>query len=80
MHGKDRTGFIIAVALALCDVDDEAIVFDYTLSQKGLRPLYGEIVRALAKIGLPEEFAIADPHAMRALLQYVREKYGNMSK
>ncbi|CAG8457936.1 14425_t:CDS:2 [Funneliformis caledonium] len=60
-HGKDRTGVSIAIALALCGVDDETIVKEYSLSQKGIKSLYSEIVKDFERVGLPEEFAEVSP-------------------
>ncbi len=38
MGGKDRTGLVTALLLALADVDDEQIAADYALSEERLRP------------------------------------------
>lgn len=42
--GKDRTGVLCAIILALCGVDDETISREYELTEKGL-----EAWRAIAK-------------------------------
>ncbi|CAI2188974.1 2695_t:CDS:2 [Funneliformis geosporum] len=78
-HGKDRTGVSIAIALALCGVDDETIVREYSLSQKNLKSLYSEIVKDFKRVGLPEEFAEISSDAMRSLLKHINHKYGNIS-
>jgi protein-tyrosine phosphatase len=38
MGGKDRTGLVTALLLALASVDDEQIAADYALSEERLRP------------------------------------------
>jgi protein-tyrosine phosphatase len=38
MGGKDRTGLVTALVLALAGVDDEQIAADYALSEERLRP------------------------------------------
>jgi protein-tyrosine phosphatase len=39
--GKDRTGLVVALALLLAEVDDEAIADDYALSGPSIAPLHG---------------------------------------
>ncbi|CAG8496834.1 1396_t:CDS:2 [Paraglomus brasilianum] len=78
--GKDRTGFIIALILGLCGVDEEAIVHDYCLSQKGLFPRYSQVLKGVANVGLTDDFAEAPPEAIRKLFAYIRETYGSVSE
>mmetsp|Transcript_38264 Transcript_38264/g.46701 ORF Transcript_38264/g.46701 Transcript_38264/m.46701 type:complete len:395 (-) Transcript_38264:209-1393(-) len=79
--GKDRTGMIAAIILAVAGVDDEAIVEDYALSAN----VYAEIndhkamVGALSQRNLdPQTFLGAPPQVMRDTLESVKETYGSM--
>ena len=73
--GKDRTGLIAALLLALADVEPDAIAADYEVSGQNLQ------ARALA--GQPEDqwpAIIASlscpPHRIHALLAHLDERYG----
>src|SRR5919108_83674 len=50
--GKDRTGIVVALALALTGVPRETIAADYALSDSYLQPLYDEL---LAMVDDPAE-------------------------
>lgn len=65
--GKDRTGIVVALLLALARVPQETIVEDYAISVEHLRPLrvrFGEL--------------IAEPQAMAAMLQHLDTAYGGI--
>ena len=47
--GKDRTGVIIALVLAICGVDDEAIAQEYGLSQEGLKDWRKKAIAVLSQ-------------------------------
>jgi protein-tyrosine phosphatase len=81
--GKDRTGLIAAILLALADATPEAIAYDYALSGHNLRDAYlrrysesnpAEIIEA---VRCPEEGAhnmlryLADCGGIRAYLQQI---------
>ncbi|RYC61730.1 hypothetical protein CHU98_g4498 [Xylaria longipes] len=58
--GKDRTGVVIALALSLCGVPDEAVVHEYSLTEIGLRSRLEELVKHVSsnpKIGIDVEGA-----------------------
>ncbi|KAG9292735.1 hypothetical protein G9A89_008323 [Geosiphon pyriformis] len=76
-YGKDRTGFIIALVLSLCGVDDEIIIQDYSISQENLKSWRARIVKDMGKLGLSEDFAMAKPEAMHEMLMNLKIKYGS---
>ncbi|MCB0063775.1 MAG: tyrosine-protein phosphatase, partial [Caldilineaceae bacterium] len=76
--GKDRTGLICALLLALVGVPDAIIAEDYALSQAQLWPLYEKLV---ADAGGEEQVGwwlkpIAPPATMLSLLTHLRDRYG----
>lgn len=77
--GRDRTGRLIALLLALVGVPHETIAEDYALSDACLQPLYEEIFRIEPDPKEREAFAaqIAEaPAIMLNVLSYVDERYG----
>jgi len=70
--GKDRTGVVAALVLALLGVDDETIAADYALSEVS--------VAAYLAIGErePEQFASSPPGAMLGFLAWLRATYGSV--
>lgn len=79
--GKDRTGLIVALLLAIAGVDDETIAADYAESTKNLRGYYEEQMRAHAE-GTPERARLqmdarSDREWMLDLLAYLRDRYGS---
>lgn len=60
-QGKDRTGLVSAFILSIAGVPDEIIINDYAKTQKGLAPIYDEMVEEVRKAGLSEDFAQAPP-------------------
>ncbi len=80
--GKDRTGVISAVLLALLDVRDEVIVADYVATQEGLDAI---IERLMSSRGyqdmlaaLPPDTLHAEPETMTRLLDRIRERHGSI--
>lgn len=84
-HGKDRTGVLTALLLAACGVPDEEIVKDYAQSEIELKkyrsslgldadtaPL-APLTRTL--IPLDDSIVASSEGTMRAVLDYIREKY-----
>lgn len=47
--GKDRTGVLCAIILALCGVDDETIANEYSLTEVGLAEFKDELLSSLLK-------------------------------
>lgn len=85
--GKDRTGLVVALALAAVDVPDDRIVDDYARSGVQVRPHREAAVHELLS-GLslePAEHARAlelhldsPPAAMATTLAYLRDRYGSV--
>ena len=80
--GKDRTGVISALLLALLGVSDAAIVADYAATQETLDSVierllsaesYQETLRTL-----PEDTLHAEPETMLRLLDQLRQRYGSV--
>ena len=78
--GKDRTGIVAALLLALADVPDEVIAADYALSDLYLQPLYAEIIASgpqdperLARLAVLLRSA---PETMLGVLERLRARYG----
>ncbi len=81
--GKDRTGVMIAVVLAVLGVGDDEIVADYALSGMGaarmalrLREQFAEQPTDLEPF-LPALLS-AHPETMRAFLELMRTKFGTV--
>ncbi|KAI8951545.1 tyrosine phosphatase [Xylaria longipes] len=85
--GKDRTGVVIALALSLCGVPDEAVVHEYSLTEIGLRSRLEELVKHVSsnpKIGIDVEGARrmvgARKEAMLGTLARIRAQYGSIEQ
>ncbi|KAI0021422.1 tyrosine phosphatase [Xylariomycetidae sp. FL0641] len=86
--GKDRTGVVVALALSLCGVPDEAVAHDYALTQLGLRERQPRIVAHLTAPGAPLEgdeqgawrMVGARKAAMLGTLARIREKHGSVEQ
>ena len=76
-QGKDRTGLVVALALHLAGVTDDAIIADYAKSQGGLDVQRALMVGEMAKTGLDPTFSDAPDEVMVQTLQYIREQYGS---
>ena len=81
--GKDRTGMISALLLALAGVSYYDIVADYCVSQVYLRPVYAEIFGtwdspALDVNGLDDPFFKTVPENMASLLIHIDNEYGGV--
>eukprot|EP00903_Cladosiphon_okamuranus_P008461 g8129.t1 len=79
--GKDRTGLVVALTLAVLGVPDEAIVDDYAKSDAAYKELADRdaMVGALSQQDLdPDTFLGAPPHVMEEVLRFIRVKYGSI--
>ena len=81
--GKDRTGMVVAVVLALVGVDDETIVSDYAETERVLRgPFRADLVASHLERGLSieriETLLMVDPSAIRTFLERIRASYGSV--
>jgi len=72
--GKDRTGIVIAMLLALAGVPDETIVADYAVSAGYLQPLYEE--RLAAGLVMNRDDWLSEPETMRAFLEHLETVHG----
>ncbi len=80
--GKDRTGVVSAILLALLGVCDELIVADYAASQEKLDEIIDRLLASEGYQGmleaLPPETLHAEPETMVSLLERIRARYGSM--
>jgi len=81
IHGKDRTGLVVALLQSLCQVPREAIIRDYTVSYTLLRE--GRENRKLD--GLPESLTTdavmaSSEFVMEKTLDFLQEEYGSVDK
>jgi protein-tyrosine phosphatase len=78
--GKDRTGVIVALLLAVAGAEPTMIVADYAESDNYLQPLYVEVLESLAH-DLPRQRQLASllaspPAAMQMALAHLDANYG----
>jgi len=81
--GKDRTGMVAALILALCGCDAEDIVEDYSLSANVYAEMndHQAMVGALSQRNLdPKTFLGAPPEVMRDTLKAINEVYGGVEE
>lgn len=79
--GKDRTGILAALILAICGVEPESIVEDYSLSANVYAEMndHKAMVGALSQRSLdPKTFLGAPPQVMRDTLAAIEEDYGSV--
>lgn len=77
--GKDRTGLVCALVLALADVSDEAIAADYAISEPSLRRLFAGWIAAAAddaELRLRNRLVQAPGEAMASVLAWLRSAGG----
>ncbi|CEP07690.1 hypothetical protein [Parasitella parasitica] len=77
-QGKDRTGMVSALILSIAGVPQDIIVSDYAKTQKGLAPIYDDMLEEVRRSGLSEDFAQAPPQNMRDLLDFLNKEYGSI--
>lgn len=81
--GKDRTGLVTAMALALAGVPASHIAEDYAVSAPNLQPLYTELKLGMDDDPLKQErqqrFLASPPEAMHTTLEYLDEAHGGVS-
>ena len=81
--GKDRTGVLVAVLLALLGVDDETIAGDYALSGAAMEGLLQRTVDALPAereriLSVGTTMMSAAPANITALLEGLRRQHGSI--
>ncbi|KAF2673010.1 hypothetical protein BT63DRAFT_143598 [Microthyrium microscopicum] len=84
--GKDRTGVLVAVILAICGVPDEVIAEEYQLTELGLSERRPALIARLVSTGAfgegkeaaeaAERMTGARKEAMLATLRLIEQKYG----
>jgi protein-tyrosine phosphatase len=80
--GKDRTGVLAALTLALLGVDDADIATDYAASAAAQAPLGAQLRRDHAGRAVeppPAHFLACPPLAMRTFLRELSERYGSVT-
>ena len=86
--GKDRTGLVAALVLAVAGVRRSAIARDYALSDRCLRPLYEAQLgnepdaekRAALKRSLYSPLNAARPRTMLSTLAHLEERHGGVGR
>ena len=81
--GKDRTGVLAALLLAILGVPDAEIVADYALTGEVVPVIIERFRRDFPTADetfahLPKDLAAAPAHAMEGLLVGLRERYGSV--
>jgi protein-tyrosine phosphatase len=76
--GKDRTGIVVALLLALAGVPTETIVADYALSFGYLRPLWEE--QRAAGLVASDEAWHSKPATMQAFLEHLERVHGGAER
>ncbi|MCC6616828.1 MAG: tyrosine-protein phosphatase [Anaerolineae bacterium] len=77
--GKDRTGLVAALLLAVADVTFDQIAADYALSKRFIEPMMDELRAgrpAMIDVGAYERLLDAEPSAMLETLGYLQSAYG----
>jgi protein-tyrosine phosphatase len=82
--GKDRTGMVIAVALAAVGVSDDDIAADYALTELVLEPLIADWLDYMSQDPVERarlsRLAVPSREAMLDTLAYLRERYGGAER
>jgi protein-tyrosine phosphatase len=76
--GKDRTGIVVALLLALANVPAETIIADYALSAEYLRPLFDESKRANPEID--DALWHSRPETMQSWLERLETIHGGAER
>lgn len=77
-QGKDRTGIIVILALLIVGVPDEAVDFDYQLSDKELQPEKASRLAEIREIGLPDEFGDTAKDLIETVNRHIESTYGSL--
>lgn len=80
--GKDRTGIVAALALALAGVPRETIAADYALSDSYLQPLYDELLAMVDDPAERERRALqyrSPPESILAVLDHLDVRHGGVA-
>ncbi|CAH1785413.1 unnamed protein product [Owenia fusiformis] len=78
-HGKDRTGIVAALLLAIMGKSKEYIAYEYSLSTEGLKPMYERAYSEIVdRFHMSETFVTAEAETMYGLLTYIDNEYGSV--
>ena len=77
--GKDRTGIIIALLLAIANVPVDTIAQDYALSEKYVSSLYATIQEQAIEEGFAH-MLLSPPEAIIDTFNYLDEQYGGINE
>jgi protein-tyrosine phosphatase len=81
MAGKDRTGTVCALTLALLGVSDEDIAADYALTTEAMRPLTEYLLKKNPEVVRGNEHMFdSPPDAMRMFLDDLRALHGSVEE
>lgn len=78
-QGKDRTGIVIILALMIIGVPQEAVDFDYQLSDKELEPEKESRLAEIREIGLSDEFGDTAKDMIQRVSRHLDAKYGGLN-
>lgn len=76
--GKDRTGVLSALLLLLAGVPEDEVIADYAASAANMKAQIDALLVAARSMGVevPASLLTSDPADMRAMIDYLNEKYG----
>ena len=78
-QGKDRTGLVVILLLALLDTPVGSIDADYRASQRELETEKEARLKEIRSIGLSESFAECPEGFVESVLQHIDKQYGGVS-
>ena len=81
--GKDRTGVVVAILLAILGVPDDTIAEDYACSEEAMEPLLARLLERVPQHaeeirGVATTMSSATPANIRALLDGLRAEHGSI--
>jgi protein-tyrosine phosphatase len=81
MAGKDRTGVLSALTLALLGVPDAEIAAEYALTETGQARLEAQLRKEFPDQAatVPVHFVVCPPQAMLLFLTELRQRYGSVA-
>jgi protein-tyrosine phosphatase len=77
-QGKDRTGIIVILALMILRVPQEAIDYDYQLSDQELLPEKEARLAEIREIGLSDEFGDTAKDMIARVARHLDTAYGGL--
>jgi len=79
-QGKDRTGIVVILALMIARVPDEAIDFDYQLSDTELQPEKASRLLEIREIGLSDDFGDTAKDMIGRVVKHIETTYGSLDR